>query len=197
MVVILLNATPLSVVDKAIGKCWDKQSCGEINTKRMHRVGNQHKHSSTLEHVSYNFDIDGISRACLQELARHRMSSFSVKSSRYTLEELKNANDYTDLFVSTGQPFVDESIAEQLHKVQVALKNRVPNDIAKYMLPEAYKTSLIWSVNMRSLQNFLELRTNPRALWEIRELAYKIYEQLPEDNKFMFKEFVYEEKDSI
>ncbi len=56
----------------------------------INRVGNKFKHSSTLEHLNYTFYIQGISRACLQEVARHRHTSPSVKSTRYTLKELKN-----------------------------------------------------------------------------------------------------------
>ena len=56
--------------------------CGEKDRKLIHRVGNQYKHSSTLEHLSYSFKIEDVSRALLQELARHRISSFSVRSSQ-------------------------------------------------------------------------------------------------------------------
>jgi len=93
MVVKLLHNTPLDIADKAIAKCWDKE-CEDINYERIKRVGVKFKHASTLEHVSYNFDIDGISRACLAELSRHRISSFSVKSSRYTLNELKKEEKF-------------------------------------------------------------------------------------------------------
>jgi len=87
----LLHYTPLWVADLAIGKCWNKPSRDEMHMRdRMERVGIKNKHSSTLEHINYTFDIDGISRACLQELARHRMASLSVKSTRYTLKELNN-----------------------------------------------------------------------------------------------------------
>jgi thymidylate synthase (FAD) len=58
------------------------------------------------------------------------------------------------------------------------------------MLPEAFKTSLVWSINMRSLQNFLKLRLSKAALWEIRELAKEVYNALPDDHKFMYKEVV-------
>ena len=110
MKVTLLHNTPLWVCARAIRTCWDSHdksdtkiytnekdkiyggSCGEKDKELIERVGNKNKHSSTLEHLSYSFEIDGISRACLQELARHRMASYSVKSSRYTLKELKDAD---------------------------------------------------------------------------------------------------------
>ena len=59
------------------------------------RVGNQYHHASILEHITFNFFIDGISRACLQEVSRHRIASLSVKSSRYVLaKELKHEQPF-------------------------------------------------------------------------------------------------------
>lgn len=198
MTVELKHYTPLSIADDAIGKCWDKPSNGECNIKRIHRVANQAKHASTIEHLSYNFDIDGISRALLQELARHRVSSFSVKSSRYTLGELKESKldgsiDFRKFVVMTDNNEVNESIMKQLKILKDMVDAGIQNDIAKYCMPEAYKTSLVWTINARSLQNFLKLRTDKRALWEIRELAYEIFKQLPEDHKFLFEELLYDE----
>lgn len=111
MKVELLHHTPLWVASTAIRKCWaseDKSDteldyndeceleviCGPKDKALIERVGNKNKHSSTLEHLNYSFDIDGISRACLQELARHRHASMSVKSTRYTLRELKNEEPF-------------------------------------------------------------------------------------------------------
>jgi len=196
MTVKLLHSTPLSLADKAIGKCWDKQK-EEVDCDRMYRVGNKFKHSSTLEHINYTFDIDGISRACLQELARHRMASMSVKSTRYTLKELKDAppESLLSFLVLTGNKFVDEHVNETvLMDIQDELNRGTSNDIVKYMLPEAYKTSLVWTINMRSLQNFLSLRTDKAALWEIRKLARHVYSQVPDDHAFMLEEFVKNEQ---
>jgi len=189
MKVKLLHHTPLGIADRAIGKCWDKQKDG-IDEDRMYRVANKFKHSSTIEHITYNFDIDGISRACLQELARHRMQNLSVKSSRYTLKELKECpGTYMDFLVSVND-VIDDRNCKQLSYLKDELNKGISNDIAKYMLPEAYKTSLISTMNMRALQNFLSLRTDKSALWEIQELAHKMFEVIPDDHKFMLKDYV-------
>ena len=140
MKVSLLHSTPLEIADTAIGKCWDK--CTDKPKERIERVGNKFKHKSTLEHVNYTFDIDGISRACLQELARHRMQSLSVKSTRYTLKELKTATDFTSFFVHVDNAEINYYNYHALRDVQRQLLNGISNDIVKYMLPEAYKTSL-------------------------------------------------------
>lgn len=189
----LLHYTPLSVPDMAIGKCWDKQKC-EPDLDRMYRVANKHKHKSTIEHLVYSFDIDDISRACLQELARHRIASYSVKSTRYTLKELKDVeitmDNVFDFIVETGYRDIDVSNFFTLLRVQQLLRDGHSNDVVKFALPEAYKTSLVMTINARALQNFLELRTSRSALWEIRDLANNIYGTLPTEHRFLFQEFI-------
>ena len=99
MKVTLNYYTPLIFCANAIRTCWqsfDKSDeGGEKDRELIDRVGNKFKHASTLEHLVYNFYIQGISRALLQELARHRIASLSVKSTRYTLKELKNEEIFT------------------------------------------------------------------------------------------------------
>ena len=206
MKITLENYTPLQVASKAIRSCWasgDKSDskdgeCGELDKKLIHRVGNQYKHSSTLEHLYYNFYIKGISRAVLQELARHRVASLSVKSTRYTLKELKSEDEFSFKDINKANKYIVLTEDQQVNKALVsALENLrllaisgKSNDVIKYALPECYKTELAWSINARSLQNFLELRTAKSALAEIRELAYNIYEVLPEEHKYLFEEFI-------
>ena len=187
MQVTLLHASPLDLADKAIGKCWDKESkdVGHM-IERMDRVGNKYKHSSTLEHINYTWDIDGISRACLQEVARHRHQSLSVKSTRYTLKELKDRTDFENFFVHTGDEEVDDASWNAVWGVHDLLKRGVSNDVAKYAIPESYKTSLVSTMNMRGLQNFIALRTNKAALWEIQQLAHAMYKVIPDNHKFMY-----------
>lgn len=200
MQILLLNYTPLEICVNAIRTCWqsfDKSdNCGQKDRELIDRVGNKFKHASTLEHLFYNFYIKGISRALLQELARHRMASLSVKSTRYTLKELKNEMKFDDLqkakkyIVLTGDEVVDNASMKALNNLIEILQSGKSLDIAKYCLPESYKTELSWSINARSLQNFLSLRTSKSALWEIRNLANKIYETLPQDHQFIFKDCV-------
>jgi len=190
----LLHHTPLAVSDQAIGQCWGKGTMtGDKLVQRMERVANKFKHASTIEHMSYNFHISNISRALLQELARHRISSFSVKSSRYTLKELKddpitdNPKEWADKYVVfTDDEDVNNAIIESLDKLQQVIAKGVSNDVTKYCMPEAYKTELVWTVNARSLQNFLSLRTDKSALKEIQLLAHEIFNQLPENHRFLF-----------
>ena len=200
----LLSYTPLEVADIAICKCYGNEphSDSEKVKARINRVANVSKHASTIEHLYYNFDVDGISRACLQEVARHRIASYTVKSSRYTLQELKKDPYYkgqitTDIIswaskyiVLTGIVDVDIASSQALEKLQNLIQKDFKNDVAKYCMPEAYKTSLVMSINARSLQNFLELRTSKHALKEIQDLARALFEAIPEEHKFLFKECI-------
>ena len=204
MKVILKHFTPLEICSHAIRTCWqsfDKSDeGGEKDKALIDRVGNKYKHASTLEHLVYTFYIQGISRALLQELARHRVASLSVKSTRYTLKELKKVepfalNDYegaSRFIVLTGNESVDSASIVALNNLQDLLKQGISNDIAKYALPESYKTELTWTVNARSLQNFLTLRSSKSALWEIRNLANALFESLPKDHKYIFRECISE-----
>ena len=204
MKVKILNYTPLEIADIAICKCYGNEphSDSEKVKARINRVANVSKHASTIEHLYYNFDIDGISRACLQELARHRIASYTVKSSRYTLQELKKEKPFdvsnpdidwvraSQFIVFTKNDYVDYVSIKALEELRVLLDMDIPNDVAKYCMPEAYKTSLVMSINARSLQNFLELRTSKHALKEIQSLARNIFEAIPEEHKFLFKEYI-------
>lgn len=198
MKITLLNNTPLNICAKAIRTCWqsfDKSdNGGEKDKELIDRVGNKFKHASTLEHLVYTFYIEGISRALLQELARHRIASLSVKSTRYTLKELKNEEPFScqdikraeKYLIMTDEKLVNEMSIKALENLRSILQLGISNDKAKYCLPESYKTELTWTINARSLQNFITLRSDKAALWEIRDLAKNIYEALPCDHKYLY-----------
>ena len=122
------------------------------------------------------------------------MASLSVKSTRYTLKELKDEKSFTckdtdraeKYLVMTGVELVDEMSIKALENLRLVLVSGVSNDKAKYCLPESYKSELTWTINARSLQNFITLRSDKSALWEIRDLANKLYNELPTDHKYLF-----------
>ena len=194
----LLQHSSLEVCAHAIRTCWqsfDKSDDGgEKDKDLINRVGNKFKHASTLEHLTYTFYISGVSRALLQELARHRMASPSVKSTRYTLKELKESSqtiDYEKFLVFTGVESVDKASRLALDNLKQILLDGVSNDRAKYCLPESYKTELTWTINARSLQNFISLRSGKAALWEIQDLANALYNILPDDHRYLFEDCLY------
>ncbi len=206
MTVTLMQNSSLEVCAHAIRTCWqsyDKSDCGgPKDLDLINRVGNKFKHASTLEHLTYTFFIEDVSRALLQELARHRMASPSVKSTRYTLKELKEEEAFSTkdtlraskYLVMTQSDLVNEMSIKALENLRVVLQTKIGNDIAKYCLPESYKTSLTWTINARSLQNFIALRSSKAALWEIRNLAQAIFNALPKEHKYLFEDCVYSDE---
>ncbi|WP_297811907.1 FAD-dependent thymidylate synthase [uncultured Helicobacter sp.] len=209
MQITLLNYTELKTCAHAIRTCWQSfekgDNGGERDKELILRVGNKFKHASTLEHLYYTFYIQGISRATLQELARHRISSLSVKSTRYTLKELKNTESFLPLntqnlfrakefLVFTDNELVDRASVQALENLRLLLQENISNDLVKFAMPESYKTELTWSVNARSLQNFLFLRSSKSALWEIRNLAFALFESLPQEHQFLFDDFLQDEE---
>lgn len=224
----LLNITPLDLIVTGIRTCYSSQ---DKSDSFYHNVGYRNdidaniakftlgekdkalikniiksSHHSCLEHSSITFSIEGISRTLLQEFSRHRIGiSPSIKSTRYTLSELKHEKSFWDnetlwdynragkYVVFTGTTEVDSFIISALENARVALCSGWPNDKVKYCLPEAYKTSGQYTMNFRSLRHLLELRTSPRALWEFRRLAYKLYETIPEEYKFLLEDCIFKD----
>jgi len=189
----LLNSTPIDICAIGISKCHDKninEYTHEDKLDLIDRVGNKLRHESVLEHLVISLDIVGISRALLQELVRTRIASYTVKSSRYTLKELSKEDVFNIddnrwkkyLYVSDDIRINNINI-NTLNILKELLDNNVSNDIAKYVMPEAYLTSLTMTINIRSLRNLLALRTGKGALLEYKKLCIKIYNVLPEDYK--------------
>ena len=150
-------------------------------------------HESILEHINLTYSVKSLSRACLQELARHRHISLSVESTRHTLKKV--IDDPDGVYVLT------ESIPPKYHGalhdfLEFAYENGdiTANDELKYYLPEFWPTNLILTANIRALRHILKLRTAPAALNEFRVLAYSLYEAVPEASKYLLEDCVYKEE---
>jgi len=171
---------------------------GSKDYELIKKVGFKYKHKSVLEHSLLVFDIE-CSRALLQELARHRHISLTVKSTRYTLKELKNEKSFYlesdchcqttkigkragKYLVYTGIDRIDYNSILALEHTRYSIAVGISNDITKYALPESFKTKLQLSVNLRELLHILKLRINKDALWEFRQLSKEIIDVLP--NKY-------------
>lgn len=175
--VIRATESPMHAISEEAGMCYGKT---DYNPKRVERCL-RNGHTSVAEHVSASFRIEGISRSCLAQLTRHRMASFSVMSQRYC--EVGGDGWYVipPSVIEAGEEvgFVAEveKAAKAYHRL---LAKGVKKEDARFLLPEATKTNLIMTINMRSLQNFLGLRLDKAAQWEIKELAEKIEQTLME-----------------
>ena len=145
-------------------------------------------HESILEHINLTYSVKGLSRACLQELARHRHISLSVESTRHTL---KKQTEYT--------PFFDNLTREQL-RFAMSFVNfadaypDMPNDELKYYLPEFWPTNFILTANIRELRHIIALRTAPAALKEFRDLAHNLFDAVPDEFRYLLQDCVYKEE---
>lgn len=129
-------------------------------------------HLSVLEHCSFTFAIEGISRACSHQLVRHRIASYSQQSQRFVrLNEIefivpeKIAADH-----DSRKRYLDALNACRDAYAELVEKG-VPAEDARYVLPNATPTKIVVTMNARSLINFFELRCCLSAQWEIRALA--------------------------
>lgn len=146
-------------------------------------------HGSVLEHCCFTFAIEGISRACSHQLVRHRIASYSQQSQRYVngdkfdyvmppeIEKDENLKKFYDDTIS----FINEA-----YRTLVA--SGIKKEDARYLLPNATTTNIVVTMNARELLHFIELRTSPRAQWEIRELAQEMLRQLREVSPVIFGE---------
>ena len=208
MDVILVNYSEgmLENVVNAIRTCWDsfeKQdsnwwhdphsgengfSLGENDAKLIGRIIDS-DHTSTLEHLNFTFAVSGISRAMLAELSRHRHSSLSVRSTRYTLKKSLSV-PIPELVVSSGDKEVDKIIDNTMMAIVELCKRRpdIGRDVIKYAIPEALRVDLYWTINARSLRNVFKLRTSPAALPEFRQFCKQVWGELPDQVKFIFQD---------
>ena len=179
MKVTVIRATdsPMHAISEEAGMCYGKT---DYNPKRVERCL-RNGHTSVAEHVSASFRIEGISRSCLAQLTRHRMASFSVTSQRYCEIEGDDWYVIPPSVIEAGEEVGFCAEAEKAVKAYHRLLAKgVKKEDARFLLPEATKTSLIMTINVRSLMNFLSLRLDKSAQWEIRELANAMVQALKE-----------------
>ncbi len=169
-------------------------------------------HESPLEHISFTFGIEGVSRSLLAQLTRHRIASYSVKSQRYVNEgkfefiipkeieaneeakkifleamedDVKAYNRLTEiLFKKHYADMLNSGVEEK--KAKGAAEKKAIED-ARYVLPNACETKLIATFNARSLLNFFNHRCCERAQWEIRDLACEMLRLVKEICPVIFK----------
>lgn len=157
--------------------------------KRIIRLG----HESILEHINLTFSIEGLSRACLQELARHRHISLSVESTRHTLRKHLESEQWVENLADKLLPCQRDLLYYVSRLTQIS---DYTNDELKYYLPEFWPTNLIITLNIREFRHILKLRTAPAALKEFRTLARSMFYEVPEQFKYLLQDCVHDEADN-
>lgn len=162
------------------------------------KIINEYGHESIAEHIYFNFKTE-MSLLARTHLIRHRIASYTEMSTRYTLhtrlipsikllydekriisfrekEELvkdffiiPDNNDLSEIYIQAVESFYN--ICEE---ILYLYESGYKNDVLKYYLPDSFKTRLVFSINLRSFRNFLNLRTSDKAHFEIRSVAEKM-----------------------
>ncbi|MEM3626803.1 MAG: FAD-dependent thymidylate synthase [Candidatus Bathyarchaeia archaeon] len=136
-------------------------------------------HVSVIEHASFTFSIEGVSRAMTHQLVRHRIASYTQQSQRYV------TYDALEKFVTPpsiannleAKKAFDETLEKIAETYQGLLKMGIPKEDARFILPNAAKTNIIVTMNARELHHFFNLRCCARSQWEIREVATEMLRQ--------------------
>ncbi|MCH1958826.1 MULTISPECIES: FAD-dependent thymidylate synthase [Romboutsia] len=168
-------------------------------------------HESPLEHVSFTFAVEGISRACSHQLVRHRIASYSQQSQRYVKldqfeyiipPEIEAVKEAKEVFIQAMEEdqksydkLVDILFDKHYNKMIKDGKNekeakrqaeKKAIEDARYVFPNACETKVVFTMNTRSLYNFLNHRCCERAQWEIRELSIEMLRQLKQVAPILF-----------
>ena len=142
-------------------------------------------HESVMEHVSFTFLAEGVSRVLLAQLTRHRIASFSVQSQRY----VSYAGGFGYIVPPAVERLGPEAVSEyegQMAQMQswyeewqkrLGEAGESSNEDARFVLPNACETRILLTMNARELRHFFSLRMCSRAQWEIRQMAISMFEQ--------------------
>lgn len=169
-------------------------------------------HASPLEHASFTFAIEGVSRTLTHQLVRHRIASYSQQSQRYvklesfeyiippqiaeneraknifieTMERDQQAyNELTEILIEeNSKKYMAEGVEEKKAR-KMAEKESIED--ARYVFPNACETKIVVTMNVRTLQHFFNMRCCNRAQWEIRELATEMLRQVRQISPVLFK----------
>ncbi|MGN0614129.1 MAG: FAD-dependent thymidylate synthase [Porcipelethomonas sp.] len=209
MKVTLIEHTPdpERLVAAAAKLCYSDTGCEDImegldenKTRSFVKMLGELGHESPIEHASFTFAIEGVSRSLLAQITRHRHASFSVQSQRYVRQNnfiyitppavsadddinriFKEAMDrsfesYNAIADMLEKKYYDQFVSEGMSEKQAGSKaEKKAVEDARFVLPNACETKMVVTMNARSLYNFFRLRCCSRAQWEIRELAVEMF----------------------
>jgi len=181
----LLNSTPdpERAVAAAARVCYAPVGAAELmeimtddEVERILRIIMSSGHLSALEHASYTFAIDGVSRAMTHQLVRHRIASFNQQSQRYV-----SYDDEPTFIVPPSVAAAPQALAEFTQACSQAfdayraqIDAGIPAEDARYLLPNAMETKIVVTMNIRELLHFFSLRCCRRAQWEIRAVGERM-----------------------
>ena len=155
-----------------IGAAELEEKMSDVQVKNLVEKILSMGHFSTLEHASFTFAVEGVSRVLTHQLVRHRIASYSQQSQRYVKE-----HDFEFVVPPSvaANPAAKERFTELMEKIRAVYGELtamgVHQEDARYCLANATETKILVTMNARALFNFFELRCCTRAQWEIRKMA--------------------------
>ena len=173
-----VTTNPVDAIEEAAANCYDSTPSKDGHImKACYKSG----HQSVLEFAQFTFHITGVSRALLAQITRHRISGFAVRSQRYTNEDgFKYVVPHT---IKKNKEALLEyyDVMKRIRDSYATLQSiGIPNEDARFVLPNGCETVLEYTGNTRSLINFFNERLCTRSQWEIRELAQKMLKAVQE-----------------
>ena len=174
------NATKLVATAAWICTHQDFPTCEDLHPDKCGPLVQRvigYGHESILEHASFTFAIEGISRACSHQLVRYRIASFSQQSQRYVEQEgmewvTPQTIRKTELCLDLFQEAMETASNTYVQLLELGVQ---PED-ARFVLPNAATTKLVMTMNARELRHFFTQRLCKKSQWEIRELAAEVAE---------------------
>ena len=146
-------------------------------------------HHSVIEHAVFTFSVEGVSRALTHQLVRHRMASFSQQSQRYVSME---SASFVEPPTVADDPKASEIFNDSMNAIWDAYARLqelgIPNEDARYLLPNACTTNITITMNARELLHFFSLRSCNRAQWEIREMSDRMLKLCKQVSPVIFKD---------
>ena len=188
-VLIRHTLSPEEVVALGARLCYSKARVDDLldkveakdQTEFVHKIMSM-GHDSVLEHASFTFGIEGVSRTLLAQITRHRVASFSVQSQRYVCYEKGFGYIVPPKIEALGADAVAEFERQMdtMHQWYVQWQEKLGtgeggNEDARFVLPGACETRMMVTMNVRELRHFFSLRMCSRAQWEIRALANEMH----------------------
>ena len=188
-VLIRHTLSPEEVVALGARLCYSKARVDDLldkveakdQTEFVHKIMSM-GHDSVLEHASFTFGIEGVSRTLLAQITRHRVASFSVQSQRYVSYEKSFGYIVPPKIEALGADAVAEFERQMdtMHQWYVQWQEKLGtgeggNEDARFVLPGACETRMMVTMNVRELRHFFSLRMCTRAQWEIRALANEMH----------------------
>lgn len=184
MRVILTQQTPnpIETIANIASICYDSDPKNPLKlVQHLYNNG----HHSVFEHIYFTFRIDGISRACSHQLVRHRMCSFTQRSQRYCDEDGFEYVTPPSIRKAYAVGTYDYAMLETNDNYEDLKRIGIPNEDARYLLPNACATSLYLSCNLRELIHICNERLCSKAQWEIRYLVQEMVKCVEPELRFM------------